>query len=839
MKNVMRTAMLVLLALATVLSVCSCQLGGVTPTATNGEQTTEALPTNRETEGKAPTKEPPTEERTPEVEHLPTGECPDTNPSQEETLPDREEDTNGEDTDWKPSEEETVTPEIPGEDTKEPEAPEQTKEPEKTDRPDDPILPPDEEKTTEEEWTSEEFTPDNCPHSWMDGYCFLCDSYCKHIEGAMVCPVCGMDMSGHYVINVNIYKDGEHAFMGTYIDPSLTITVGAAIEVVWGENWADVLALYEVYCDGVEANYYQELFLQADIYLVTRVHEPPAPITDRKLIGVFYPHPEGMEEIPEDYPWFVGYKDLYYEFSTDLSVMEMMQYFGLNPALYEVYVNGVRVENYEETYFEAEISHVFAIARAANFQPYTVTVKDRTGEVEVIRTYAFASPMFYSQIQDQLLNGLDEKSVSVFVEGYHDAIYGSEAGAPFVRDTVVTISLQKETIVVECVDALNNSATAQYEVVGEMPLLAEFAKTYMGIENFEEYVFFDLNSGEARRMAADDRPVYGMVAVSAALLKSEINVSYQISVTDPYSGGKLEHQGSFTMPSPMTVGQALITYVQEVYLDFGTGTYAVTVNGVAVDTLEKGVWFTLIYADAEVEVRSVYTFEVWIEGGDAEPKRLTLESIEGMTLKNLADLLGVDLYAYDWNVNGSTFGEVFPELPLGDLMLNGAQCHLTLIPKRVYVNVTVYDSFGNQMQYPLEIPTVEITLKELAEMLELDANGYNWSYYDPMLGQSFDSVSPDTALTSFPVWFGYGCYDVKAVSVSYQIMVQLGDSGELMELTFEGPVTVSELLDQLGLKWEEISMLFFEDYLNGGSYQLMEDSVIMGYGLLRVELMSF
>lgn len=848
MKRMMRTALLLLLAFATALSVCSCQLGGGTTTPTaNSEKNTQVSPTDRETNGDAPTKTPATQEKTPETDRIPTGEETFTDPAGEVTAPDQGEETNGEDTDRIPSEENTTVPAVPGEDSKEPEAPEYTEEPEKTDspndpdktdKPDDPVLPPEGEKTTEEEWSSEELTPENCPHAWVDGYCFLCDSYCKHLDGVLCCPICGMDMGGHYVINVNIYKDGEQAFMGTYIDPSLTITVGTAIEIVWGESWADVLTLYEVYCDGREVGYEHELFMQADIYLVTRTQPEPPQVTERKLIGAFYPYPEGLEEIPEDYPWLSAYKELFYEFSTDLSVMEMMQYFCINPDLHLVYVNGVLVENYEATYLNAAISYVFIIARAANYKPYTVTVKDRTGGAEVVRTYACESPMFYSQIKDQILNGMDENSVSVFIEGYHDSIYVSLTGAPFVKDTVVTVSVQKTTVALERVDALNSPVAKTYEVYGKMPSLAVFAKTYMGIDRFEDYAFFDMSGGEARRMTAEDTPVYGMVAVLASLVKSEIKVEYQISVNDPYGGEKLDCQGSFVISSPMTLGQALASNLEEFYLDFGMGSYAVTLNGVAVDTLEKGVWFTLVYTDSQVVVRSVYSFEVVIEGKETEPKRLELESIEGLTLQDLADLLEVDLKAYDWNVNGSTFGEVFPELPLRDLMMNASQCYLVLIPKRVHVSLSVYDSFGEQTMHQLDIDGTEVTLKELAEMLGLDADGYVWSYYDPMQYQSYEQVSPDTALVAFPVYFGYGCYEVKAVSVSFQIMVQIGFDGELKELAFEGPVTVSEILNQLGLKWEEISMLYFEDFLNGGSYQLWEDGVIIGCGLLRVELVQ-
>ena len=712
--------------------------------------------------------------------------------------------------------------------------------------PEDTTVPPAEdtnppEKTTEET-PSEPQPPVECIHEWdaHSGQCNRCWAYCEH--GAVmehVCIQCGMVFPTHF--QFYIYQDGVLTYEGDYSEVLEYISLRFVVESTMGISLEAVQQNYRIYYLDAECTENTPIYPDAHIYLETIVHEPPETIRTYRVLGVFYPHPEWMGEGGDDgYDWFGGYKDLYYEFQSSVSAWELLQFFAINPTLHDLYLNGEKVDDLENTYLTQEQSLIFVISKYAGFKPYTVTVRDLTGESEQIKTYVFDSPMFYSQIKDQILAGMPDTALSVFVEGYHDSMYGSEAGAPFVKDTIVTVSISKTTVRVERIDSKDAVTVTEYAVMGTVPNMAEFAKSYLGITDFSSYAFFTLTGGSVLELQATDLPDYSIVAVERTLIPDRITVAYQVSITDPYGGGdRMEYVGSFEIDRPMTLAQAFGEASLEFYLDFGYGSYQITLNGVEMSGMEKDPWFILICMDSQVEIRSANRLWVFVEDGDGmivSEQTVMLEDLN-ITVGELAAMLGVDFSAYTWIFNGSMFGDMQESIPVRDLFMGSPECALNLIPKRISLLIRWADEQGLWQEQEMSVVGTSITMGELAAMLGMSFDSFMWSLYDPYTYTDIGNVTADTVLTALPAgeWEQMR-YEIKAIATAFVLFVQINNTGEVHELRYDAPVSFAEVLAVLGYSPDMVGYAWFEDVMNGGGYPLMADSILFGGGRIVLDL---
>ncbi len=656
-----------------------------------------------------------------------------------------------------------------------------------------------------------------CDHDWdaSTGSCYKCGIPCPgdHNENlGEDCPICGFNTNGgeNSFYFLTFVVDGESFYHSIILPPVTELTLDMALLDFRGMDLMEINGSYDVYVDGElvrDGSWFVSSMATIELRPIGSSEggdiNPPEPVRFFEVYGIQYLAGESAEGGYDPYWWMKGWV-AQHTLDREVTLRELLEsYFCYyNAENFTIWVNGEIVTDVD-SYIVSDTAYIVLLEKTIEFNGITLTIVDETtGDRQTLH---YDRPMIFNEIRDELIGAdfdWESKLYTIVANGYEDMMCGHFDA--LAVDVTITIKMQEHQVNIGIVDAENKLYEEEYTIYGTLPTFAEFVEQYLS-GAVSGYRFFDLNGGEVRECAADEKiPEWYGVIIPADQIKNPITITYHVTTID---GEILEDR--FTIENPAVLGY-IFNSQEDRYFDFieNMESYLITVNGNPVSD-KTGVWYVIIWGDCHVVVAPAYTFtpEYW-GVGDFEVLEPVQVSDPNMTLRDVLALFNIDWnryalngdydldatigerFNYGWNVIGISprYVNFRIEFPSSD-----GSVHVEEVFERFIGSVTYEELLNFAREQGLFNPE-EFALyiwNDNGEMVELTDLSYTWSVPE---GES--SVE----------------YVLQIYSKNVQVEWEVHDRNDNWirgdYLTVERGTTVAEIMEMIGLDGSELSRIY-------------------------------
>jgi len=683
-------------------------------------------------------------------------------------------------------------------------------------------------------------------HVWNSLHeCEICGIPCTHdAMKDFTCPECGFTTGGgEAVVNVTfeIFVEGETLLQMYPTVRDDLITIRRLFDEIIEESasWDDINSYYDVTVDGSYVDGDFEMSAAQEYWRII--------LTSRDNVDL----PEMFREFSVEGSWYIASEDgrydckhLYTYVDREMTVAQLLEYLYIDVSDYSTlncYLNNEWIEDiysYVPSYDDAidGVCYLVIVPKTVRFS-FTFTVTDKTVDEATEQVYSFTYPIYWGPFSNALLEGKDPEAVRFkFPDGEHGMIY-EEA---YCESSSFEIVWQERTVYIDRVNEKGEVEHLEIVVTGAAPTLKDFAREYLGIDDFDAYYFYDPKADFASSQNGAIKHYVELMVIPKSVVADEIKIEYEVKLRDD----DVLHKGTLVLNAPEMLHTAF--YQSDVgfsFLDVSeAGGYKFCIDGVLVDNADdKETHYILVYRDIKLVVEPVYNVYVFNED-TAEERVLKFEN-GAVTLEQIAELLGVEFEHYKWRLNGLMVGE--KNAAIADFSNGYDEWMLNLIPKYIAFDVEIFNAYGDSVHwFGTEYTLYSVTAEQLlALILECGYDPSDYRVFYVNLNGGEPTELTDDMVFTYPEEYEDNrfSFSIQMKEISDPItLVGIQNGNEIYTTNgfFKSGMRVDEILERNFVDRENIKTITYKK-MDGESVTVTLEDVLTESGSLVITYRTF